>query len=93
MIIVMVENVPKNLKGRLSTLLIEIRSGIFIGNYSNSILSKIKKDVRLSLDLGSAIIAWDDKSDFGFNFVVLGSNRTGVVEIDGIKLASLHKNA
>ena len=88
MMVIVLENAPQRLRGRLAVWLVEARAGVYIGNYSVKIRDMIWSQVEKSLGGGNAVMAWDAPTESGFDFLTLGSNRRIPVEMDGLKLVS-----
>lgn len=88
MLVIVVENVPPRLRGRLAIWLLEIRAGVYVGSYSSKVRDNIWKHVEAGVGDGNAVMAWKTTSDIGFDFVTLGANRRVPVELDGAKLVS-----
>ena len=88
MLVIVVENVPPRLRGRLAIWLLEIRAGVYVGNYSAKVRDFIWEQVEKGIDEGNAVMAWRSSTEAGFDFVTLGTNRRIPVELDGITLVS-----
>ena len=88
MLVIVVENVPPRLRGRLAIWLLEIRAGVYVGNYSKRVRDYIWDQVKVGLGDGNAVMAWRVNNEAGFDFVTLGVNRRIPVELDGAKLVS-----
>ena len=88
MLVIVLENAPPRLRGRLAIWLLEIRAGVYVGNYSVKIRDHIWEHVKVGLGEGNAVMAWRTNNEAGFDFVTLGANRRIPVEIDGAKLVS-----
>lgn len=88
MLVIVVENVPPRLRGRLAIWLLEIRAGVYVGNYSRRVREHIWEQVQGGLGAGNAVMAWRVNNEAGFDFVTLGTNRRIPVELDGAKLVS-----
>lgn len=94
MLVIVLENAPPRLRGRLAIWLLEVRAGVYIGNYSAKVRDYIWEQVEAGIEEGNAVIAWRTNSEAGFDFVTLGKNRRIPVELDGAKLVSfLPENA
>ena len=89
MMVIVVENAPPRLRGRLSLWLAEIRAGVYVGVYSARTRERIWNDVIQLLDNGSAAIAWTAVTDSGFAFDTAGVNRRDPVDFDGLTLVRL----
>jgi CRISPR-associated protein Cas2 len=88
MLVIVVENVPPRLRGRLAVWLLEIRAGVYVGNYSAKVRDYLWGQVEAGLDEGNAVMAWKTNNEAGFDFATLGKNRRIPVELDGAKLVS-----
>ena len=86
MLVIVVENVPPRLRGRLAIWLLEIRAGVYVGNYSTKVRDFIWGQVEKGIGEGNAVLAWRTNTEAGFDFVTLGANRRIPVELDGAKL-------
>jgi CRISPR-associated protein Cas2 len=88
MLVIVVENAPPRLRGRLAIWLLEIRAGVYVGNYSAKVRDYIWKQVEIGIEEGNAVMAWRTSNEAGFDFTTIGSNRRVPVELDGAKLVS-----
>lgn len=88
MLVIVVENAPPRLRGRLALWLLEIRAGVYVGNYSVKVREHIWTHVEAGIEEGNAVIAWRAHNEAGFDFMTVGANRRIPVEIDGAKLVS-----
>jgi CRISPR-associated protein Cas2 len=88
MLVIVVENVPDRLRGRLAVWLLQIRAGVYVGKYSRRVREMIWRQVEEGLDEGNAVMAWSTNVESGFDFLTLGVNRRIPVECDGVKLVS-----
>ena len=88
MLVIVVENAPPRLRGRLAVWLLEIRAGVYVGKVSRRIQEMIWEQVNIGIAEGNAIMAWSTNTEAGFDFETLGSNRRISLELDGVKLVS-----
>jgi len=88
MLVIVVENVPPRLRGRLAVWLLEVRAGVYVGDLSRRIREMIWDTVTKGIDQGNAVIVWSTNTESGFDVLTLGANRRIPVEMDGIKLVS-----
>src|SRR5713101_2984433 len=86
MMVIVTENAPPRLRGRLSVWLAEVRAGVYVGTYSARTRERIWEEVRILIDTGSAVIAWTAPTDSGFAFETVGPNRRMPVDLDGLTL-------
>lgn len=88
MLVIVLENAPPRLRGRLAVWLLEVRAGVYVGNYSRRVREHIWAQVEEGLEDGNAVMVWRSTSEAGFDFTTLGKNRRLPVEFDGVQLVS-----
>lgn len=88
MMVVVVSNVPPRLRGRLSAWLVELRAGVYVGDYSARTRDMIWEQVLAGVDAGDAVMVWKVPNDQGFDFRTAGRNRRMPVDFDGLTLVS-----
>jgi len=88
MLVIVVENVPPRLRGRLAIWLLEVRAGVYVGKISRRVREMIWKQIEGAIGIGNAVMVWTTNTESGFDFVTLGKNRRMPKEMDGIKLVS-----
>lgn len=86
--VIVVENAPPRLRGRLAIWLLEIRAGVYVGNYSAKVRDYIWDQVEKGIEEGNAVMAWKTNNEAGFDFMTIGTNRRIPVDLDGAKLVS-----
>ena len=86
MLVIAVNNAPPRLRGRLAVWLVEIRAGIYVGNYSRRTRDMIWNQVQSLIEDGDAIIAWATANDAGYDFDTCGLNRRTPTDVDGMKV-------
>jgi CRISPR-associated protein Cas2 len=88
MLVIVVENVPPRLRGRLALWLLEVRAGVYVGDYSRRVQEMLWQQVNAGIEDGNAVMIWSTNTESGFDFLTLGKNRRIPVEFDGLKLVS-----
>lgn len=86
MLMVVSENVPPRLRGRLAIWLLEVRAGVYVGDVSRRTREMIWEQLREGHEQGSVVMAWASRSESGFEFQTLGPNRREPVDHDGLRL-------
>ncbi len=86
--VIVVENVPPRLRGRLAVWLLEIRAGVYVGDYSVRVRERIWENVEEGLGEGDAVMVWSSQEEQGFSFRTLGRNRRVPRDFDGLTLVS-----
>jgi len=90
MLVIVVENAPPRLRGRLAVWLVEVRAGVYVGDLSTRVREMIWGQVTDGIEEGNAVMAWSTNTESGFDFLTLGPNRRMPVELDGLKLVSFY---
>ena len=68
--------------------LLEVRAGVYVGNYSRKVREYLWEQVVEGLEDGNAVMAWQANAESGFEFLTLGKNRRMPAEFDGARLVS-----
>lgn len=89
MLVIVLENAPPRLRGRLAVWLLEVRAGVYVGDVSQRVREMIWRQVVLGMDDDSnAVIVWKTNTEAGYDFQTFGKNRRIPKEMDGVKLVS-----
>ena len=88
MLVIVTENVPPRLRGRLGVWLVEVRAGVYVGKPSAKLRDLIWNQVEIGLADGSAVMAWSTNTDSGYDVKTAGKNRREPVDFDGLRLLS-----
>ena len=86
--VIAAENTPPSLRGRLSLWLLEVRSGVYAGNYNRRIRERIWEETKTMIQDGSAVLIWVGQSETGFSFECIGKNRREPRDFDGLTLVA-----
>ncbi len=90
MITVVTENVPYRLRGRLAIWLLEIRSGVYVGDVSRKVREMIWDQIQRQAENGNVVMAWGTNTESGFDFITYGKNRRIPVDYEGLRLVSIN---
>lgn len=88
MLVIVTENVPPRLRGRLAIWLVEVRAGVYVGNPSKRLREFIWEQVTDGVDEGNAVMVWRTSTESGYDFETVGKNRRLPVDFDGLRLVS-----
>jgi len=88
MLVIAVNNAPPRLRGRLSIWLLEVRAGVYVGDYSKRTRELIWRTVVAEIEQGDAVIIWSAPTESGFSFETCGVNRRMPQDVDGLMLVS-----
>lgn len=90
MMVIVLNNAPPRLRGRLAAWLLEVRAGVYVGDYSARTRARIWEQVEAYIEGGDAVMIWKAPTDQGFDFLTVGRNRRMPVDFDGLKLVSFY---
>lgn len=93
MLVIVLENAPPRLRGRMAVWLLEVRAGVYVGSYSRRVRDHIWAHVEDGIENGNAVMIWRSTSEAGFEFKTLGANRRVPVDFDGVQLVSFMPEA
>lgn len=88
MVMVVTENVPPRLRGRLAIWLLEVRAGVYVGDVTRRVREMIWAQCDALREDGNVVMAWATATESGFDFQTLGENRRVPVDFDGLRLVS-----
>ena len=88
MLVIVTEAVPDRLRGYLSRWLLEVRAGVFLGDYSVRVREMLSESIRDNVGTGNVVVAWTTNNEGGFDFETYGPNRRIATTLDGMKLVS-----
>lgn len=88
MVVVVTENVPPRLRGRLAVWLLEVRAGVYVGDISTRVREMVWEQIITLAEQGNVVMAWATNTESGFEFQTWGENRRMPVDLDGIRLVS-----
>jgi CRISPR-associated protein Cas2 len=88
MLMVITENVPPRLRGRLAVWLLQLRAGVYLGDVSRRVREMIWEQCEAFNEEGSIVMAWATNTESGYDFQTMGENRRIPVELDGLRLVS-----
>jgi CRISPR-associated protein Cas2 len=93
MLVIVVENAPPRLRGRLAVWLLEARAGVYVGVYSPRVREMIWTQVEENIGDGNAVMAYAAAEESGFAIQTCGANRRIPVDFDGLTLVSFAPEA
>ena len=71
MLVIVLENCPHRLRGRLSLWLLEVRAGVYLGKANPKLKARIWTQVLENIEDGNAVMAeTDSESESGFSFQI-----------------------
>ena len=86
LVVVVTENVPARLRGRLAIWLLEVRAGVYVGDVSRKTREMLWEQLSEGREAGNVVMAWASGNESGYEFQTLGVNRREPIEFDGLRL-------
>lgn len=91
MLVIVVEDAPPRLRGRLAVWMLEVRAGVYVGDLGRATREEVWKHVVAGLqDQGNAVAAWTDRNEQGYSVATFGANRRVPVDCDGMMLVAFN---
>lgn len=93
MLVIVVENAPERLRGRLACWLLQVRAGVYVGDVSRKVREMIWQQVEGGIGGGNAAAAWSAANESGFDLATIGPSRRVPVDFDGLTLVAFTEEA
>lgn len=87
-VVVVTENIPPRLRGRMAIWLLEVRAGVYIGDVSVRTRDMLWTQLSEGCEEGNVVMAWSSSHESGYEFQTLGENRRVPIEFDGLQLVA-----
>lgn len=84
MVVIIIENVPNSLRGRLSRWLIEPKAGVFVGKISALVREKLWEMCVANKKTGNVIQIWSDANEQGFSVRSEGDTNRKIIDYEGL---------
>ncbi len=84
-----VENVPRGLRGELTRWLLELRAGVFVGDVSAMVRDKLWEKVCDDCRDGGAILVHNSDKEQGFAIRYWGDTDRSIEEFEGLSLVRI----
>lgn len=90
--VIIVEAVPPRLRGHLRRYLVEVSSGVFVGDLSSRVRDRLWERVLRSSGDGRAILVRSANNEQGYAFDLVGHTKRTVIDLDGFQITKLLHN-
>lgn len=90
MTVIVTENAPGRLRGRLAVYMLEVRAGVYAGKLNRRVRDLLWETTVEFIEDGNAVMIWATNTESGYDFVTCGTNRRRPEEIDGFKIVAFH---
>ena len=92
MMTIILENVPKRLRGELTRWLLEPYPNVFIGHVSARVRDYLWEKCRKECKNGGVVQAWSTNTEQHFALRMDGNTKRSVVDMEGLQLVIIPKN-
>lgn len=86
MTVLLLERVPESVRGELTRWLIELKTGVFLGDLSAVVREKLWGDTCAHLRGGAAMLAYSARGEPGYVLRFWGDPSRTVLDFDGLPL-------
>ena len=86
MLLMVLERVPRSLRGELSRWLIEPHTGVFVGSVSAMVRDRLWDKCRKRLRSGGMTQIWSTNTEQGYDIRMWGITQREVVDFEGLRL-------
>ena len=92
MLVMLLERVPRSLRGALSRWLLEPKTAVFVGNPSARVRDELwNRAIKNSKIGGSVMQIWTDNNAQGFSYRRFGDTERTLVDFEGVSLVSIRR--
>lgn len=84
MTVLVLENVSPGFRGELTQWLLEVKAGVFVGNISAGVRSRLWEKVKKNIEFGAGLIIYSAQNEQGFAIEMCNSPYRKVVELEGL---------
>ena len=89
MVVMILERVPRSLRGELSSWMVEVQPGVFVGKVSALVRDLLWEKCVLKSGGGKCCQIWSTDNEQGFALRMVGDRTRRVVDMDGLLLVAV----
>jgi CRISPR-associated protein Cas2 len=89
MVVIILESVPRRLRGELSRWLIEPHANIFVGHISAMVRDKLWEKCCKSVQAGGVLMIWTTNNEQHFMMNAYGDTKRTIVDYEGLQLIQI----
>jgi CRISPR-associated protein Cas2 len=86
MVVVILEKVPRSLRGELTRWMLEPKTGVFIGSVSGMVREHLWEKLCKNSREGACIMFHSDNTEQGFSIRIHGDSSRHLVDFEGLSL-------
>ena len=91
MVIVLLEKVPRGVRGELTQWMLEPKTGVFVGSVSGMVRERLWEKLCQESRGGSCLMIHNDNKEQGFSIRISGEPSRQVVDFEGLSLIRIPK--
>ena len=88
MVVIVLESVPKSVRGELTRWLLEVRAGVFVGNISAIVRDKLWEMLCQKLKGGNALLMHTAANEQSYSIRTQGDSSYKIRDFDGLFLVT-----
>ena len=92
MMMIVLQNVPKKLRGELARWMLEPSPGIFIGHVSARVRDFLWEKCNAECKDGGVVQAWNTNNEQHFTMRMDGNTKRSVINMEGLQLVYIPSN-
>jgi CRISPR-associated protein Cas2 len=89
MVVIVLENVPKRLRGELSRWMLEVSTGVFVGSMSALVRDLLWEKCKEKKTVGRCCLMYRTNNEQGFAIRTHGDTTRTLVDFDGLTLVAV----
>lgn len=93
MVVIVLESVPKSVRGELTRWLLEVRAGVFVGNISAIVRDKLWEMLCQKLKGGNALLMHTAANEQGYSIRTRGDSSYKIRDFDGLFLVTIKQKS
>lgn len=93
MTVLILENVSPGFRGEVTQWLLEVKSGVYVGNISAAVRERLWEKVKKNVDTGAGLLIYSAQTEQGFKMEMCNTPQRRVVDLDGLYLVARDINA
>ena len=86
MTVLILENVSPGFRGEVTQWLLEVKAGLYVGNISAGVRTRLWKNVQENVYSGAALMIYSAQNEQGFEMDVCRTPERSVTDMEGIYL-------
>jgi CRISPR-associated protein Cas2 len=91
MVVVILEKVPRGLRGELSRWMLELKTGVFVGSVSGMVREHLWEKLQKESGAGACIMIHSDNTEQGFSIRISGDSSRRLLDFEGLILIQIPK--